>query len=539
MIKRNSQFPITILAIVTFVTVAFVGCKSRSPQAGLAAYSIGEYDRAEKILYKHAKSADNKYDRAQYNFYLGDCYRLKGLYNKAVGAYKQAVKFGYKDAIVQLYLGDCYRQTGRFDEAAESYELYLRQRKTDNRAQYGLQSCALAKENSSKLMPDNKSGAAVDTGYQLVLMKPFNSKFSDFSPAYVGDDYEVVYFTSMRTAKRRRKVNRITGQGNSTIYVSKYDGGDEWTVPEALPEPWGSKIDDGTPNFSSDGKTMYFTRCPYNKANFANDPKESNKVENVAEAYEVTRSGGRWGEPVRIIPGGDSTMMVAHPAISPDGSTLYFVSDAPGGIGGKDIWLTRKTKEGWSKAENAGAMVNTKGDEMFPYVRDNGDLYFSSNGHIGYGGLDIFVAKPTATGRLDVKNLGLPFNSMGDDFGIVFQGNKEKGLLSSNRGNSKGIDHIYAFELPDVLLTMSGQLTDEKGNLVNKAFVRIVGSDGTNVKLHPNDDGKYGLTLERETDYIILCGAPGYENQKVELTTRGKNRTEKLLLSVKLKQCIP
>ncbi|MCQ2235968.1 MAG: tetratricopeptide repeat protein [Bacteroidales bacterium] len=536
MIKRNNLFPVTILAIITIVIVAFVGCKSRSPEAGIAAYSIGEYDRAEKILYKHSKSAKEKYLRGEYSFYLGDCYRYKGLNSKAVSAYKQAIKDGYKDPIVHLYLGDCLRQTGRFDDAAEQYELYLRKRKTDKRGVQGQQSCELAIDNASKLLPSKTKGAEVDTGYQLVLMKQFNSKFSDYSPAYVGDDYEVVYFTSMRTAARRKKTNRITGQGNSTIYVSKYDGGNEWTIPEALPEPWGSKIDDGTPNFSSDGKTMYFTRCPYSKNSVSNDAKESSKYENVAEVYEVTRSGGRWGEPSRIIPGGDSSMMVAHPAISPDGTTLYFVSDAEGGLGGKDIWITRKTNEGWSKAENAGAMVNTAGDEMFPYVRDNGDLYFSSNGHIGYGGLDIYCAKLTQTGRYDVKNLGLPINSMGDDFGIIFQGNKEKGLLSSNRGNNKGIDNIYAFELPDVLLTLSGTLTGENGERIEDSFVRIVGSDGTNVKLRPNADAIYGVTLDKETDYIILCGAPGYENQRFELTTRGKKKSEKVSLNAKLKE---
>lgn len=523
----KSMMAITIFLIV----VAFVGCKSRSPQAGIEAYNIGEYDRAEKILLKHAKGAGDRYSRAEYNFYLGECYRLKGKYSRAVGAYRQAVKYGYHDAVAQLYLGDCYRQTGKLDEAAEAYEMYLRKRSTDKRAIQGQQSCEMAKRSLAKLVPDKKSGAAVDTGYQLSLMKAFNSKFSDYCPAYIGDDYEVVYFTSMRTAKRRSKVNRVTGQGNSTIYVAKYDGGEEWTEPEALPEPWGSKIDDGTPNFSSDGKVMYFTRCPYNKEASAQGGAD---YQNTAEAYEITRSGGRWGEPKRIIPGGDSTMMVAHPAISPDGQTLYFVSDAPGGLGGKDIWITHKTDDGWSTAENAGAMINSAGDEMFPYVRDNGTLYFSSNGHIGYGGLDIFIATRTETGRFDVKNMGLPINSIGDDFGIVFQGNRERGLLSSNRGNTKGIDNIYSFVLPEVLLTLTGSLTGAGGEKLDGAFVRIVGSDGTNVKLKPNDDGLYGLTLERETDYIILCGAPGYENKRLELSTMGKNRTEKIDLSAKL-----
>ncbi|MDO4461341.1 MAG: tetratricopeptide repeat protein [Bacteroidia bacterium] len=497
----------------------------------MAAFSIGEYDRAEKILIKHSKSAKEKYRRSECNFFLGECYRNKGIYNKAVGAYKQAIKLGYKDAIVHLYLGDCQRQIGRFDEAAEQYELFLRKRKTDRRGEIAQQSCALAMNNAEKLLPSKSTNGVVDTGYQLVLMKPFNSKYSDFCPAYVGDDYEVVYFSSMRTAKKRSKTNRITGQGNSTIYVSKYNGGAEWTEPEALPEPWSSKIDDGTPNFSSDGKTMYFTRCPYNKdANI-----QAGNIDNVAEAYEVTRQGGRWGEPKRIIPGGDSTMMVAHPAISPDGTTLYFVSDAEGGLGGKDIWVTHKTNDGWSKAENAGAMVNTAGDELFPYVRDNGDLYFSSDGHVGYGGLDIYCAKLTPSGRFDVKNLGLPINSLGDDFGIVFQGNKEKGLLSSNRGNNKGVDNIYSFELPEVLLALSGKLVNEQGRVIENSFVRVIGSDGTNLKLRPNEDGLFGLTLEVEVDYILLCGARGYENQRFEISTRGKNKSENISLNVSLK----
>ncbi|MCF0190116.1 MAG: PD40 domain-containing protein [Marinilabiliaceae bacterium] len=526
-----------ILTIVTIVIFCSSSCKSRSAVAGIEAYNIGEYSRAEKILLRHAKTEENKYKKAEYNFYLGECYRHMGLYTRASNAYKQAVKNNYDNPIALLYMGDCQRQIGRLDDAAEAYELYLRRIANDRQAKNGQLSCELEKKSLDILMPKNQNNKAMqDTGYQLKPVKSFNSKFSDYSPAYVGDDYEVVYFTSMRTAKRRRKMNRITGQGNSTIYVSKLNGGEEWTEPEPLPEPWSSKIDDGTPNLSSDGKTMFFTRCPYDDNAQSATTTGEILTGNTAQAFEVSRSGGRWGEPKRIIPGGDSTIMVAHPAISPDGTTLYFVSDMKGSVGGKDIWFSHRDGDGWGKPENAGGIINTAGDEMFPYVRDNGVLYFSSNGHVGYGGLDIFVATPTETGLVEVRNMGLPINSMGDDFGIVFQGNKEKGLLSSNRGNNKGIDNIYSFNLPDVVLTLEGSISDASKRIPDKAFIRIIGSDGTNSKLKPNEDGLFGLNLEKETDYIMLCGAKGYENQRFEFSTRGKSKTEKIPVKVTLKK---
>lgn len=304
-------------------------------------------------------------------------------------------------------------------------------------------------------------------------------------------------------------------------------------------------------------------------------------------------------------------MMVAHPTLSPDGQTLFFVSDREeGGIGGLDIWKSLRNVDGsWGPAQNLGAIVNSKGDEMFPYVRQDGTLYFSSNGHRGFGGLDIFKATEREDGRYDVVNMGLPINSTGDDFGIAFMGNAEEGLFSSNRGNAKGYDDIYSFYLPPVILTIESRVgqsgkkafasanaspspdansqaapapsqpkkpttsspkkstttkkkkssasnnpkkqtttksttsTSKSSSSIKKkkefhpapdAFVRIVGSDGTNVKLKASEDGKVTFLAEKNVNYIILSGAPGFANKRTEVTTEGLNKTQTLKVTTLL-----
>ncbi len=493
-------------------------------QNAMKAYNLGEYDRAQQLFVKAISSEKSKSTKAMYNFYLGECYRHKCIYKKAANAYNHAVRANYIDDSALLYMGDCLRACGDYNGAAEAYARYLIKHEKHLTAMRGMESCKMLEKHEDIIAAyDYKN--PVDTGYVVQLAKQFNSKYSDYCPAYFGDDFDVVYFTTMRMTKHRKKVNRITGQGNSNIYMTKIDARGSWTEPEQLGDPFSRTIDDGTPCITSDGKTMYFTRCPY-------DPQG----ESTAQAFSIERSGGRWGEPQRIIPGNDSTMMVAHPAISPDGETLYFVSDREGGLGGKDIYMSKKQPDGsWGEAENMGGMINSRGDEMFPYVRDDGTLYFSSNGHVGLGGLDIFEAKLVETGRYEVRNLGFPMNSPGDDFGIIFRGMREEGYFSSNRASNKGIDKIYSFVLPEQIFTIEGTIHDLKGNVPNKAFIRIVGTDGTNLKMRATEDGYFDKTLEKDQDYIILFGGQGCENQKYEISTRDKKRSETFNLEIKLK----
>lgn len=505
------------------LSFVLISCGGGKGVAAKKSFEIGEYDRAQKMFDKAYKAEKNRYHKGEYAYYLAECYRLKGLYKKAASTYNRAIRYKYDRDLAYLQMGDCYRAVGDYENAREAYKTYLSLSSGSLLARNGLVSCDLA-EPLYPSMSEYDYDVIPDSGYVIAPAKQFNSKYSDYSPAFVGEDYDVVYFTSMRLPKKRKKTNRITGQGNSNIYMSKIDGSGEWSDPESLDEPFGQQIDDGTPSLTPDGKTMFFTRCPYD----ASKP-------NVAECYEIKRSGGRWGEPVRIIPGGDSTMMVAHPAISPDGNELFFVSDREGGIGGKDIYVTYRNTDGtWSEAENLGAMINTQGDELFPYVRDNGQLYFSSNGHPNYGGYDIYKAVKNEGGRYIVSNMGLPINSHFDDFGILFEGNKERGYFCSNRGNSKGVDNIYSFELPEVVLSLEMVVGSAEEKPLDKVVVRVIGSNGSNEKLRPTEEGLVAMYLDNDVDYLVLCTAKGHINKKLTISTVGKRKSEVIKLKVDL-----
>ncbi|MDE6218439.1 MAG: OmpA family protein, partial [Muribaculaceae bacterium] len=204
-----------------------------------------------------------------------------------------------------------------------------------------------------------------------------------------------------------------------------------------------------------------------------------------------------------------------HPAVSPDGKYLYFASEMPGGYGGKDIWRINLQEKGGS-LENMGPQINTSGNEVFPYVRNDSTIYFASDGHPGFGGLDIFRASRDSSGkRWSVDNMGQPVNSSADDFGITF-GEGESGFFSSNRGDGRGYDHIYSFELPDLKITISGWVVDKDDEPVSKAVIRIVGDDGSNQKEVARDDGSFSFNLQRGVKYVMMAGAKGYLNQKQE-----------------------
>ncbi len=513
-----------ILALVALTLAVFTSCGGSKGAAGIKAYELGEYDKAQRILLKAYQKEDDRYEKGRYSFYLGECYRNLRLFKKAASAYNRSVRYRYKDDNALMYMGDCYRAAGDYSQAADAYAAYLVKHENNLQAKDGMASCKIL-EATLPQIESYSYKEAPDSGYVVTLARTFNSKYSDYSPMFAGDDYEVLYFTSMRVAKRRKKMNRITGQGNSNLYMSQIGIDGNWEKPEPLEDPFATEYDDGTPSFSADGKTLYFTRCPYNPLG-----------ESTAEAYEVRRSGGRWGEPTRIFPGGDSIMMVAHPAIAPDGNTLYFVSDKEKGYGGKDIYVTEKQTDGsWGEARNLGALINTKGDEMFPYVHADGTLYFASNGHVGLGGLDIYRVRTTETGRYEVENMGFPINSPSDDFGITFKGMREEGFFTSGRASGKGIDNIYSFSLPEVTFMLEGSVRDALGNVPRKAVVRIIGSDGTNIKLSPNDDGAFGQTLNRDVDYILFCGAKGFENQKFNFSTKNRGRSETITYNISLR----
>ena len=268
---------------------------------------------------------------------------------------------------------------------------------------------------------------------------------------------------------------------------------------------------------------MYLTQC-------STDPD----YPRYATIVTSNRSDAAWGAPTKLEISRDTLSSFAHPAVSPDGEWLYFVSDMPGGMGGMDIWRVRLTAAGLGGVENVGAPVNTEGDEMFPTFRPNGDLYFSSNGHPGMGGLDIFIAKVDKSGRYKLEHPGFPLNSQGDDFGCTFEGLRNKGYFCSNRGDGRGWDHIYSFENPEIVQTLKGWVYEMDGYELPAAQVYMVGNDGTNLKLSVKGDGSFEQELQPGVDYILLASCKGYLNHREEISVKPAKESEEYTLQFPL-----
>ena len=496
----------TIYVLFLLIVSSLYSCKSAKLSDAEEKQRIGEYYEAAAIYRKvYTKTSPKKRDLRGYIAYrMAECNRLINNTAKATSAYMNAIRYDYPDSTVYLRMGQMLQKTGRYPEAIKKYDIYMENDPSNLLAINGIQGCELA--------PGWKKNP---TRYEVRRMDKFNSRRGEFSPMLAGDKYDQLYFASSRSKDKDAKVSAITGQNNNNLFLVKQDEKGAWLAPVELEDEVNTEYDEGTPSFSPDGNTMYYTYC-------AQDPEGPR----TAEIYISTRSSAKWGKGTRATIVKDSVTALGHPSISPDGKYLYFVSDAVGGFGGKDIFRARVAGNDFGPMENLGEEINTPGDEMFPYVRDSVTLYFASNGHPGMGGLDLFKATQDSTGKWNVENLGAPINSMGDDFGITFAGKEERGFFCSNRNDARGYDHIYSFELPTITIFIEGIVNDVDEYPIEDATVRIVGKDGLNVKVPVKKDGTYRVELERDIRYVMMASARGYLNQNYELHTGPEEKNE-------------
>ena len=496
----------TIYVLFLLIVSSLYSCKSAKLSDAEEKQRIGEYYEAAAIYRKvYTKTSPKKRDLRGYIAYrMAECNRLINNTAKATSAYMNAIRYDYPDSTVYLLRGQMLQKTGRYPEAIKNYDIYMENDPSNLLAINGIQGCELA--------PGWKKNP---TRYEVRRMDKFNSRRGEFSPMLAGDKYDQLYFASSRSKDKDAKVSAITGQNNNNLFLVKQDEKGAWLAPVELEDEVNTEYDEGTPSFSPDGNTMYYTYC-------AQDPEGPR----TAEIYISTRSSAKWGKGTRATIVKDSVTALGHPSISPDGKYLYFVSDAVGGFGGKDIFRARVAGNDFGPMENLGEEINTPGDEMFPYVRDSVTLYFASNGHPGMGGLDLFKATQDSTGKWNVENLGAPINSMGDDFGITFAGKEERGFFCSNRNDARGYDHIYSFELPTITIFIEGIVNDVDEYPIEDATVRIVGKDGLNVKVPVKKDGTYRVELERDIRYVMMASARGYLNQNYELHTGPEEKNE-------------
>ena len=496
----------TIYILFLLIVSSLYSCKSAKLSDAEEKQRIGEYYEAAAIYRKvYTKTSPKKRDLRGYIAYrMAECNRLINNTAKATRAYMNAIRYDYPDSTVYLRMGQMLQKTGRYPEAIKNYDIYMENDPSNLLAINGIQGCELA--------PGWKKNP---TRYEVRRMDKFNSRRGEFSPMLAGDKYDQLYFASSRSKDKDAKVSAITGQNNNNLFLVKQDEKGAWLAPVELEDEVNTEYDEGTPSFSPDGNTMYYTYC-------AQDPEGPR----TAEIYISTRSSAKWGKGTRATIVKDSVTALGHPSISPDGKYLYFVSDAVGGFGGKDIFRARVAGNDFGPMENLGEEINTPGDEMFPYVRDSVTLYFASNGHPGMGGLDLFKATQDSTGKWKVENLGAPINSMADDFGITFAGKEERGFFCSNRNDARGYDHIYSFERPTITIFIEGIVNDVDEYPIEDATVRIVGKDGLNVKVPVKKDGTYRVELERDIRYVMMASARGYLNQNYELHTGPEEKNE-------------
>ena len=496
----------TIYVLFLLIVSSLYSCKAAKLSDAEEKQRIGEYYEAAAIYRKvYTKTSPKKRDLRGYIAYrMAECNRLINNTAKATSAYMNAIRYDYPDSTVYLRMGQMLQKTGRYPEAIKNYDIYMENDPSNLLAINGIQGCELA--------PGWKKNP---TRYEVRRMDKFNSRRGEFSPMLAGDKYDQLYFASSRSKDKDAKVSAITGQNNNNLFLVKQDEKGAWLAPVELEDEVNTEYDEGTPSFSPDGNTMYYTYC-------AQDPEGPR----TAEIYISTRSSAKWGKGTRATIVKDSVTALGHPSISPDGKYLYFVSDAVGGFGGKDIFRARVAGNDFGPMENLGEEINTPGDEMFPYVRDSVTLYFASNGHPGMGGLDLFKATQDSTGKWNVENLGAPINSMADDFGITFAGKEERGFFCSNRNDARGYDHIYSFERPTITIFIEGIVNDVDEYPIEDATVRIVGKDGLNVKVPVKKDGTYRVELERDIRYVMMASARGYLNQNYELHTGPEEKNE-------------
>ena len=505
------------ISTLLLVAILFTGCGIgvRIKKADKR-FEVGEYAMAGDLykgIYSNLTSKEKSF-RGKIAFRQAECYRLTNN-SRAEQAYRNAVRYNYSDSVILLHLAQVLQKNGKYDEAAKNYELFLKKDSLNTAAINGLKAC----KNIAEL-------TKIQNRYAVKRSTEFNlRKTSNFSPAYIGQNGDMIAITSTRPLDKKivQKTSPITGLPNNDIFVSRKNAAGKWENPEPIEGELNTINDEGICSFSSDGKVMYFTRSPY--------------VADGARGTEIlssNRAGGTWSKSQKIKIFSDSAISVAHPAISPDGQTLYFVSDNKKGLGGKDIWKGTLVNGECKYIENLGPNINTSGDEMFPSVDADGNLYFSSNGRVGFGGLDIYKATPKKDGGWIVENMGSPINSTADDFGMTFEGKSPRGYFSSNRDETKGIDAIWSFELPEYAYSIEGKVTDEKGVEIPDVTVKMISSTGINTRILTKKDGTYRIKLDKDMDCLMLASARGYLNQKNSISTQGLTDSKVFTVNFKL-----
>ncbi|NOR86751.1 MAG: OmpA family protein [Bacteroidales bacterium] len=500
--------------------------QNRHIRAGDEAFEEQLYKEAAEKYKKGYKKLKNKDDKKVVAFKLAEAYRLTNELRRAKAQYKRLFRYEaqLENPEIVLRYGQILLMLEEFKEADIQFQIYDSLVGDDPQAKIAIESIKFARRTLEN--PKN---------YSLENIKKINSKFDDFSPSYQDNNYQSLYFTSTREEAFGKDLDGWTGEDFSSIFYAKLDRKGEWSKPELIDEEEviNTKGNEGQSTFNSRFNRMYFTRC------FTSPDRPCGCL-----IMQSKRSGRSWEDPEVIELGSDSSHVVGHPAISEDERIIIFAADFERGYGGKDLYIaTRESKlEEFGRPRNLGPIINTKADEMYPFLRNDTTLYFSSNGHIRLGGLDIyqiFIKGDTVFNQ--AENMGYPINTPSDDFGIIFDPNQqEAGYLSSSRPGGRGSADIYSFVLPPLEYSISGVITDDYTYQVIEGMdVLLLGSDGSEKKTKTIQDGSFTFNKQQvfpDTEYEIVFERERYFRLVLKETTVGLNHSKDIQIEVELQR---
>lgn len=500
------------------------------------AFRTCKYEKAleeyKKVVKKIRK---NKVETRRVTFQIAECYRIMGNLKPAKKQYEGLYKKNYQkdNPLLLFHLGNIYVYEGNYEQALKYFQEFKKRAPEDTRADIMIESCT-----KSKAWKENP------TRYEVYPLKKFNTRSDEWAPRWGNPDRRTqMIFTSNRDGSVGKNPDQWTGAACSDIYMSELpksrntEWPGEWSPIASIEEKEiiNTAVNEGEASANRKGTTIYYTFCPQDK-----------KQVMGCYIYTTSKKGPDWTQPEKVVLGTDSFNYV-HPFITGDELTLYFSSNKPGGYGGYDIYkATRsKKKNAFDKIVNLGSVVNTPGQEVFPALRGDTLLYFSSDGHPGMGGLDIFRADFVNGAYQKPENLLSPINSEGDEIGIMFDDSPaidpkskspymEKGYFSSNRAGGKGGDDIYYFLLRPLVYTIAGFVKDGMTmQYIDGAEVEIIGSDGTSYTTKTDVKGYYKFDKEKilgNTTYQMTVTKPKYfrENNTASQTTVGLNENTDL-----------
>ncbi|PID87794.1 MAG: hypothetical protein CSB06_03265 [Bacteroidia bacterium] len=503
---------ITILTLSLLLSLS-VFSQKRTIRKANEAFAGGEYHKAAELYEKIFEKLSSKEQKADISYKLGECNRIMMQDKKAKKWYKKAVRYKTEHPLAYLYYADALRMAEEYEKASELYKKYGNLVPADPRGSNGIKSCELA-----------PAWLKNPTRYIIRKEDDINSKSADFSPSF-GKSKSEIYFTSNRESAGGKEKSNITGRNFSGIFIAQKDRKGKWGTPTTAEGSINTDGSEGAGVVLQNGSVMYFTKC--HKEDGANLG---------CKIYKSKNNAGGWSDPQREKIIGDSSVSVAHPAVSQDELTMYFVSDSIPGAksrGGYDIWVMHRDSPNaaWSKPQNLGSKINTPGNEKFPFLTPDGTLYFASDGHPGMGGYDIFKATPSGNSWI-VENMKSPINSPQNDFSICFYENQAYGYFASDRERKI---NLYVFKLPKMHFALKGIVKNsDTGDPLPDAKVKLTSPSGDELEINSAKDGRFQFGLKGNRDYSIVASKSKFLSAVVDRSTKGLKKSKTFSVTLEL-----